>query len=94
MGEGAWLALSSAVGSASSLRDSVLLELETTVAARVGFATCSMNCKKLCVSLISSGRDSMTAERERIPFFTGKCGIDWCEAVLGGGEILPEEAEC
>jgi hypothetical protein len=33
-----------------------------------------MNSRKLCVSRMSSGRDSMTALRERIPLFTGRWG--------------------
>ena len=70
-----WLDLSSvaAVASASSSSDS-LLELETTVAAKVGRATCSMNSKKLCVRRISSGKDSMMTERDNTPFLTGKWG--------------------
>ena len=70
--ERAWFDLSSVGGSTSSSSDSVLLELDTTVAARVGRATCSMNSRKPCVSRMSSGRDSMMTDRERTPLLTGK----------------------
>ena len=61
--------------SASSVSDSELLELETTVAASVGLATCSMKSRKLGVNLMSSGRDSMTADKESTPLFTGGISV-------------------
>ena len=65
-----------------SLSDSVLLELDTTVAARVGRATCSINSSRLCVSFISSGSDSTTAESESTPLLTGKGRGCWCWCLL------------
>lgn len=88
----------SSVAVGVSLRDSVLLELDTTVAASVGRATCSMNSRRLWVSLMSSGSDSMTAERERTPLLTGRCGKGWERSVLGavggGGLCLAREGLC
>lgn len=85
MGEGERTSLSSAAAvSVSSASDSELLELEMTVAAIVGRATCSMNSRKLCVNLMSSGSDSMTAQRESTPLFTGR----WGKGDSGGSKLL------
>lgn len=87
MGEAVCTALSSLIPPTpppSSLpMDSVLLELEIAAASKVGCATFSMNSSKLCVSLMCSGRDSTTADRERTPRFTGRPGRTWASP---GGE--------
>ena len=59
-----------------SVSESPLELLVTTVAAMVGLATRSMNSRRLGVNLISSGREATTADTDRIPFFTGRAGLE------------------
>ena len=66
-----------------SVSESPLELLVTTVAAMVGLATRSINSRRLGVNLISSVREATTAERDRIPFFTGRADLD--SSTFGGG---------
>ena len=50
----------------------------------VGVATRSMNSRRLGVNFISSGREATTAETERIPFLTGRAGLESSSASLLG----------
>ena len=46
----------------------------------VGVATRSMNSRRLGVNFISSGSEATTAETDRIPFFTGRAGLESSKA--------------